>query len=272
MRRHFQLIPAGLLALGLAFAAPVAAQSDSEELIFEAERGPHPVARPIVITRPGSYYLVRNIDSYGNQPVIRILADRVTLDLRGHSLRGPGERQGTGVLIEGASDVRVFGGHLSRFGIGVQVVGGTNVAVEGLQIDGEDKGGAPPDVEIGIMLVETRGARIVSNTITETFLGIFVRGDGSSGNLVADNVVTGGDNGELAICYNPAPGQPGGGPHGDLVTGNVMTRYRRGLSLSADTSGNVVRDNTIAYFDFSIQEATPGTNLIEDNHEIQILP
>jgi len=272
MRRHLQPIPAALLLLGLALAAPVAAQSDAEDSIFQAQLGPQPIVRSVVIHRPGSYYLARDLVSSSDGPVITILADRVTLDLRGHSLRGPGKRQGTGILIEGASDVRVFGGHLSLFGIGVQILGSTNVSVEKLQIDGEDSGGAPPDVEIGILLVDTRGARIERNAITGTFLGVFVRGDGSGGNRITDNVVTGGDHGELAICYNPAPGQPGGGPHGDLVTGNLLSRYRRGLSLSADSSGNVVRDNTVAYFDFSIQEATPGTNLIEDNHEIQILP
>jgi len=256
------------LVLTSALATPALAQKQG--LAPNAVVGTN--ARPFTISAPGSYVLDRSLDARYGGPAVRIRASDVTLDLAGHTLRGPGGRQGVGILIEGASNVRVFDGHLTQLGIGVQVVGGTNVAVTDLQIDGEDSGGAPPDVEIGILLVDTRGARIARNTITDTFLGIFVRGDGSGGNRIYENLLTGGDNGELAICYNPAPGQSGGGPHGDLVVDNVISRFRRGLSLSTDSSGNVVRDNTIAFFEIDIQEATPGTNIIEDNDEIQILP
>ena len=86
MRSHLRIIPAGLLVLGLAFAAPLAAQSDALEVSSGGFQGPRPIARSTVITRPGSYYLVRDLASDGSDPVITILADRVTLDLRGHSL------------------------------------------------------------------------------------------------------------------------------------------------------------------------------------------
>ena len=49
-----------------------------------------------------------------------------------------------------------------------------------------------------------------------------------------------------------------------------MSRFRRGLALSADSTGNVVRENTLAYFDLAIEEATPGSNVIRDNDEVQI--
>jgi Periplasmic copper-binding protein (NosD) len=228
-----------------------------------------PITQAGVITQPGSYRLVTNISS-GDGAGIVIQADEVTLDLAGHSITGPGQLQGMGVVVDGAKNVEVTNGHLQDLGLGVFVNGGRNVVVSHLQIDGQDLGGTPPDVEIGVMLIDTRGARIVDNQITQTFLGIFVRGEASGGNLVADNVVTGGDNGELAICYNPAPGGAGG-PDGDLVTGNVVSHFRRGLSLSDGSAGNIVRDNTIAYFDLSIQEATGGANLIEDNHLQQIV-
>ena len=72
--------------------------------------------------------------------------------------------------------MRVFNGDLRRLGVGVALDGATNAVIEGLQIDGQDSGGTPPDVEIGILLVDTRGARVERNVITDTFLGIFVRG------------------------------------------------------------------------------------------------
>ncbi len=227
------------------------------------------IRHPTVLDVPGHYFLGRDIAS-GEGIAIRIVADDVTLDLAGQVIYGPGGRQGVGISVEGASNVRIFGGHLQRLGIGVVGTNATNLVVEGLQIDGIDSGGAPPDVEIGVMLINSRGAEIVDNVITDTFLGVFVRGEESGGNRVSGNLITGGDNGELAICYNPAPGETGGGPDGDLVTDNVVSHFRRGLSLSADSAGNVVRDNTIAYFDISIQEATAGSNLVEDNHLQQI--
>lgn len=231
--------------------------------------GPNRIHQPTIIDAPGHYTLGSKLFS-GEATAIQIEADNVSLDLAGLSIRGPGDRQGVGISVLGASNVRIYNGDLQRLGIGLLLDHATNVTIEGLQIDGVDSGGAPPDVEIGILLIDSRGVRIVDNVITHTFLGIFVRGEGSGGNRISGNLITGGDNGELAICYNPAPGESSGGPEGDLVTDNVISRFRRGLSLSADSVGNVVRDNTIAYFDISIQEATEDSNLIEDNHLVQI--
>ncbi len=232
---------------------------------------PHPyipIDHPMTITEPGSYRLVADI-SVGDAAAFVVQSDGVTLDLGGYTITGPGQLQGMGIVVDGAKNVKITNGHIQDVGLGVFLNESRNVVVSQLQIDGQDLGGTPPAVEIGVMLINTRGARIVGNQITQTFLGIFVRGEASGGNLVADNVVTGGDNGELAICYNPAPNETGG-PDGDLVTGNVISRFRRGLSLSDGSAGNIVRDNTIAYFDLSIQEAVGGANLVEDNHLQQI--
>ena len=231
---------------------------------------PRLIRRATVIDRPGAYLVVRNILTDGDTPAITITADEVSLDLGGYRLAGPGGRVGVGIAVMGATDVKITNGSLERFGIGVFLQGANNAVVENLQIDGIDSGGAPPDVEIGVLALDTRGARIANNVITDTFLGIFVRGDASVGNAIRDNVVTAGEQGELGICFNPAPGMTTGGPHGNLVTGNLVSRYRRGLSLSTDSSGNVVRGNTLAYIDLSIQEATPGSNLVADNDEQQI--
>jgi nitrous oxidase accessory protein NosD len=259
LRRSIKTFAATAAAL-LALALPAAAAPPLVRTIWN----------PTVITHPGSYVLARNIVTAGGGPAIEIQANEVSLDLGGHRLVGPPGRIGMGVLVSGATDVRIHDGSIARFGIGVFLNGAKNAVVENLQIDGVDSGGAPPDVEIGIMLVDTRGARIADNVITDTFLGIFVRGDGSGGNRVEGNLLTAGDQGELGICYNPAPDQASGGPHGDLVTGNVVSRFRRGLSLSADSSGNVIRGNTLAYIDLAIQEATPGANLVTDNDVQQI--
>jgi hypothetical protein len=277
MHKPTHLVAALLLVggAGAASAAPaptrgVSNQPAGSSILSHPGLPATPIVHATVIHSPGFYRVLRNFGT-GNGAGIVIQADDVTVDLAGHTIFGPGQMHGMGIVVDGASNVKVANGHLRSVGLGVFLNHAENVSVEGLQIDGQDLGGAPPNVEIGVMLIDTRGARIVGNQITRTFLGIFVRGEGSGGNLVADNVVTGGDNGELAICYNPAPDETSGGPDGDLVTGNLISRFRRGLSLSDGSAGNVVRDNTVAYFDIDIQEADPGANLIEDNHLQQIV-
>src|SRR5687767_15493083 len=52
---------------------------------------------------------------------------------------------------------------------------------------------------------------------TEVFLGVFVRGGGSGGNRIAGNTITGGEDGQLGICYNPTDTGGSAGPAGDLV-------------------------------------------------------
>jgi parallel beta-helix repeat protein len=230
------------------------------------QRGPiRQIHRPTVITRPGHYVLGFSFASAGAGAAIEIRASDVTLDLDGHTLTGPGGKIGVGVLVAGATNVRVSGGALRRFGVGVQVDGATNVRVDGLQIDGEDLGGTPPAVEVGILLVDSRGVVVEHNTVTDTFLGIFVRGEGSQGNRIAENTLVGGANGELGVCYNPAPEETSGGPSGDLVYANHVASFNRGIALSADSAANLILENRLAVHRAAIEEATPGSNVIEDN-------
>lgn len=259
------LMLALLAAVPPALAQPAPADPESESAAAFTR------TRTRVIHRPGVYELFRD-EQVGDMTAIEIRADNVTFDLAGRSISGLGGLQGVGIRIVDADNVRVFGGSLKDLAIGVQVMSSTNVTIEDLQIDGQDLGGAPPAVEIGVLLVDSKGVRVSGNTITDTFLGIFVRGEAAGGNRITGNTITGGANGELAICYNPAPGAEGGGPDGDLVADNLISHFRRGLSLSADSAGNVVRGNSIAYFDLGIVEATPGSNVIEANDEIAIAP
>ena len=211
----------GAIAIAwLAILAPMSIASAAG-----SESGPtQSISQGATITKPGVYVLRRDLSSSNANPLITIASDGVTLDLNGRSLRGPGDLSGTAVLVRGASGVRVVGGRIASFGVGVQVEDSENVLVEGLQIQGDDLGGAPPAIEIGIQVVNSRGVVVTENVITSTFLGIFVRGGGSAGNRIFANTVTGGENGQLGICYNPAPGQADG-PAGDLVYQNVVSRW-----------------------------------------------
>lgn len=261
---------AALLTAVLTFGSSFAAQADETgDLSFLNASAASPRKNPLVIGRPGTYTLTRNLRARGDV-AIEITSSDVTLDLGGHAVLGRGGRQGVAISIAGVENVKVTNGKVQNYGIGVRVLGSHNVSISDLQIDGEDSGGTPPDVEIGVLIVDSKGVEVRDNVITNTFLGLFVRGQGSGGNYLSNNLITGGDNGELAICYNPAPNATSGGPSGDLITGNVVSHFRRAFSFSTDSASNVLRGNTFAFFDLGVVEATAGTNVIEDNDEVQM--
>jgi parallel beta-helix repeat protein len=251
-----------LLVLPLAAARPAIADAGARVL--------NPLDGHVTITRPGSYLLQRGFASPDDAPAIRIASDGVSLDLGGNLVSGPGGKHGVGILVEAVANIRVANGHLASFGIGAEVSGATNVSLSELQIDGEDLGGAPPDIEIGVLVLSSRGIVVERNTVSRTFLGIFVRGAGSGGNRIAGNTIVGGANGALGICYNPAPGLADG-PHGDLVYSNVVSRFGKGIQTSAATSGNVFRENAVAYTGaVGIDEKTAGSNVFDGNTVQQV--
>lgn len=232
--------------------------------------GENPIHRPMIITEPGSYVVRRGFSLQGAGTAVVIRADSVTLDLNGHTLAGPGDKQGVGISVENATGVRIRGGVLAGFGTGVQVMGSTNVEIEKLQIAGNDLGGTPPNIEVGILILDSRGVVVRDNLVTNTFLGVFVRG-ASGGNRIALNTLTGGTKGELGICYNPAAGKSDG-PTGDLVYNNLISRWNRGIATSANSLHNIFRGNDVAYFEAGVDEKTPGSNTFAANTLVQITP
>jgi hypothetical protein len=257
-----------LFILLIAFPLSALAERDDDvrtlEVTSSSER---PLRHPTVIEHPGKYVLQRDI--YAGDTAIIIRASQVTLDLDGHFIWGPGGKKGVGIQVKGVSNVAVRKGTIARFGTAVEVANARNVRIEQLQLTGEDLGGAPPDIETGIMVIDSRGVFAQGNVIVDTFLGIFVRGGGSAGNRFASNTITGGQNGQLGICYNPAPNGGSAGPRGDLVYNNSIARFRTGISLSTESAANIIRDNDIAYLVQAINEASPGTNLLLDNASVQ---
>jgi hypothetical protein len=235
----------------------------------EEARVARPINGPTTIDRPGAYVLRRDITLDEAGTAIVVAASNVTLDLNGHTLAGPGGKQGVGLRVEGVGAVRVHNGTIGRFGTGVEVRNSSNVRVEDLQVQGEDGGGPPPG-EIGVLIVNSRAVAVERNVISRTFLGVFVRGGGSGGNRIANNTLTGGRNGQLGICYNPDGSGSPAGPSGDLVYNNLISRYQLGIQTSAGTLGNIFRENAIAYAQQAIHEIVAGQNLFDQNLAIQI--
>jgi hypothetical protein len=77
---------------------------------------------PIVIDQPGSYFLTRNLTTGGAGAIgISITANEVSLDLNGFTLDGL-DTSGVGILSL-QTRVRVHGGSVRRFGIGMSLQG-----------------------------------------------------------------------------------------------------------------------------------------------------
>jgi hypothetical protein len=76
---------------------------------------------PYTITRPGFYYLNKNLASPGTGFAITIAASEVTLDLMGFSLTGPSPENGVGIHIkENLKNVEVRNGQINYFWFGIE--------------------------------------------------------------------------------------------------------------------------------------------------------
>jgi parallel beta-helix repeat protein len=237
--------------------------------------GDRPIVRSAVITEPGAYVLLRDITS--TEP-IRILASGVTLDLNGHQLSASTKGAGIGIGVEGATGVTIKNGRVGGFMMNVRLMNSTNVTVSDLSIVGADLAPSGGPSEMGIVLLNARASFIKGNTISNVNLGIFVRGGGSTGNRIFENLVVGGPtqaNSLLGICYNPAPTGGTAGPTGDLIYNNHIARFGYAIAISEFSRSNIFRDNTLASYVGGIRETqflkgNGGTNVAADNIDVVI--
>jgi hypothetical protein len=233
--------------------------------------------RAVTISQPGFYKLSDDITvTSGN--AITITASNVTLDLGGNTVSTNAAGTGNGIFVNGTSGVEVRNGKVGGFNANVNVTNGVNVRVRNLQIVG--RGLAPNNgpSEIGVLLIQTRGAYIENNTISSVNLGIFVRGGNSTGNRIFENVIVGSGtpaNNLLGICYNPAAGAGTEGPRGDNIYNNHITRFNFALAISAGSISNIFNENITASFTGGFREPQAlttggGTNVSEGNISVVI--
>ncbi len=228
------------------------------------------ITSPTVIDKPGFYRVTSDFTAAGDGIVIR--SDWVWLNLHGHTITGPGNKSGRGIVLDNVEHVLVTGGTLETFGIGVVADGTAYSCVRRLQVVGGDEfadpaNGIPP--QIGIMFVNSYRNRIRHNTFSDVNLGIFVRGGDSFENRIWKNDVTAGANGLLGICYNPAMGEGPAGPRHDVVTRNFLCGFGGGIQTSEESAENEFRRNTIRYLGFAYQDLN-GSNVFSKNHATQI--
>ena len=234
------------------------------------------------LSKPGNYKMRTNRSVTSGDAIV-ITASNVTLDLGGFSVSTTAPGTGRGIVVQGAKGVVIHGGHVGGFNANVAVLDSQNVRVNDVQVVG---GGLAPNngpTEIGVLLINSRGCDISDNNISSVNLGIFIRGEHSTGNRIMKNVVSGGAtvaNNLLGICYNPAPTPAGGvanpaGPRGDNIYNNTITRFGFAIAVSAGSIQNMFIDNVMASFTGAFREpqffvAGGGTNVEIGNTAVVI--
>ena len=234
------------------------------------------------ISRPGSYKLYANHQVTTGDGIV-ITSPNVTLDLNGFQVSTAARGTGRGIVMDGVKGISVKNGRVSGFNANVAVLNTESAIVSDLQILGDNLAPVGGPTEIGILLVNSRACLVSENLISSTNLGIFVRGGGSTGNRITENVLTGGAlaaRNLLGICYNPAPTPPGGtanpaGPRGDSIYNNHITRFGFAVAVSAGSVSNSFTDNILGGFTGAFREPTAftaqgGTNMEFSNTAVVV--
>ena len=272
-KKMYQVLVLAFIAMSLSVAAFSQGEKSEQETVVNSSSS----NRTVTITRSGVYRLNDDINVNNGDGIV-ITASNVTLNLNGYSVTTRTEGTGRGVVVSGATGVSVRNGKIGGFNANVMVSSATNVVVENLQITGEGLAPVGGPTEIGILIVNGRAVAVNKNVISSVNLGIFVRGGGSTGNRIFENMIVGGanpGNNLLGICYNPAAGAGPEGPRGDNIYNNVITRFGYAIAISAGSVHNIFNENNLASFIGGFREPGAlttggGTNVSDGNLMVTI--
>lgn len=87
-----------------------------------------PIKSATIITQPGDYRLVADLDVADGDAIV-VRASDVRLWLGDYRLRGPGNKQGRAIVLDGVQRVSASGGHIERFGFGAVLLGSSQCRV-----------------------------------------------------------------------------------------------------------------------------------------------
>jgi parallel beta-helix repeat protein len=222
---------------------------------------------PLVITKPGSYYLISNlIVSSPNVTAISIGADNVTIDLNGFTISGPGMGIGTGFGIVDqqqtlpglVNNAVVRGGTVRGWAYAVHLAGKNN-RVENVRVF---------EASHGIFV----GRSSVVSQCQVAFGGVGIGTD--DGTMVLNNTIYSMDNRCIGTSGGAAP--PLGGVtvignncrlspigirvqgQGNRIEGNTITLCGIGIDLSEGTANyfakNFLQGNVTAWIPGSVNQ------------------
>jgi parallel beta-helix repeat protein len=221
-------------------------------------------ACPYVINLPGQYRLDVDCSVPPGGAGIVIQADNVHLNLRGHTISGPGAFGGgpsvstsVGIALN-ASDVHINNGTVKALTIGIQVAGnpgdpathnhlnGLTVRenITGLQLQGNDNRVTGCDISANVEGVLLRAANhnvIESNVINENGFSPFAGGGGvrmetnADDNTIAYNEIS--HNHDTAVLI-----QAGGNDH-NTIRGNIIEGTVAAGAITIQDSNNTIQEN-----------------------------
>lgn len=179
---------------------------------------------PIVISEPGSYYLLEDILAFPNNIGIRITASNVSLDLNGFSVRGN---------IEVGSGDGIALGSISSPVRNIAVRNGTVIDFLGAGIEG----------------THASGTIIESIRVSNCFSGIIARNSSTVTHCVANNNSVNGIQvafgSTASFCTAQGNGSDGIQAFDSVITGSAATGNSRGFFLSQGAAiGSVAINNT----------------------------
>ncbi|HEX2274679.1 MAG TPA: right-handed parallel beta-helix repeat-containing protein [Acidimicrobiales bacterium] len=210
---------------------------------------------------------------------IVIGADNITFDLNGHRIFGrPGSGDRAGVYLRNRRGVTVRNGTVSGFDIGVAVEGGSGNTVTGM-VARDNIGGVGGTGGDGIAILSSRGNRVLNNRTHNngpfSGIGLYSRVDQDhprqtagvsrdnliDGNSVTNNVISRNqvspvntDNDGIRVENDAA--------FNTFTNNQVHGNGLDGISLFADTSDNVVRNNVVTRNGFFRTTARRGSGII----------
>lgn len=137
------------------------------------------IDEPTVIDEPGEYVLTSDITSV-DIPIIRIEADRVTLNGTGHTLAGdfrsPGWSQ-LGIEANSVKNVNIQDVTVTNFGRGISITNAKNCSVKGVTATQCHTSG---------ITIQTSNSTVQGNTLRNIYEGTGIHVGGSN-NTVAEN-------------------------------------------------------------------------------------
>jgi parallel beta-helix repeat protein len=184
---------------------------------------------------------------------LTIVADGIRLNLNGHTIAGSGS--GVGVTVIGRTNVTISGGKITNFTAAVRVNTSTAVVIKSTEfrdnVDGVDlqagsRGNTIKDNEFynqrtrGVMLRgDTHNNEVKDNTFTGDRVGIFV--NGAIDSTVKDNLFSG---------HSVAGIRVGPTATGNVIKANAVTSSAVGIdfvpSATGAAVGNTFIENTLA--------------------------
>ena len=187
---------------------------------IEADGIVNPSGAPVLTLDNRTYTLSDNVGS------IVLGRDNIVLDGAGYSIRGRGIASGTGIYLNGRSNIEIRNSQIEYFDVGISLNGSSNVVVTKNEIVNN---------EYGVELSYSSGNMISENDIFGNSFGIGF-GDYSDSNMVFGNTIAGNYDGFwLRHCSD-----------NEISANNIVANDRYSLAFYYSSNNSIYGNNLIS--------------------------